>query len=496
MKKLTQCIALIFAFCFSMSFFVFLPKSSASASTTTSQDIATVLSPNFASKIDQIGINANEVDEFTPFNTINETRYGGNSYSPELKGSTSYKYINSTIKVDDSLIQYESETALNSANLALELWIEFDLKTNVIPRALTIKLQSEDEQNYVSWVLDVNTIKDLTNRSEASSNDLKIFGTKGNVPIGWVKINLPFANGSITGTVVDGKTFNISKLKIEQTTEENSDQPLSFYNIKIIKKQNNSDGITSEIQSYSQVVIKPSAKVLDSETKYYIGEIFPQFLTANSVYNECWIGRTNYLDLSNYNNLKIKVDTTVGNSSATYYAYGAGDFVIKSSTYTISYGVMYNGKFFGFLSDKIYAENYGKGVWIESESDDIEIGQTKKLYYKIHSAFSNATIEFFSSDENILKIKEVNTINNYILVESISKGTATIKILVRDDRLAGTEYEDSGLLNTDFKIDVVKETKKANTTSVVLWIGFGILSAGLIYLAIKAIIDVRKIEIK
>ena len=81
-------------------------------------------------------------------------------------------------------------------------------------------------------------------------------------------------------------------------------------------------------------------------------------------------------------------------------------------------------------------------------------------------------------------------------VETLKKGTAGIKITVTDDRLIGTSYEETGLVNTDFEIDVVKAEKNVNTTKVMLWIAFGLLMVGLVYLAVKAIIDARKIDIK
>ena len=59
-----------------------------------------------------------------------------------------------------------------------------------------------------------------------------------------------------------------------------------------------------------------------------------------------------------------------------------------------------------------------------------------------------------------------------------------------------TEFEDTGLKNEDFKVRVVKAEKNVDTTKVMLWIALGLLLAGLVYLAIKAIIDARKVEIK
>ena len=82
------------------------------------------------------------------------------------------------------------------------------------------------------------------------------------------------------------------------------------------------------------------------------------------------------------------------------------------------------------------------------------------------------------------------------MVETLKTGTAGIKITVTDDRLIGTDFEETGIINNEFEIEVVKQPKNTNTTKVMLWIAFGLLLAGLIYLAVKAIIDARKIEVK
>lgn len=494
MRKIAVSFALFFVFCFGLGFSSLLPiKQSVHAQ---EKELVTILGTNFASNIDSHGIDSSEVDDFTPFNTTTElSRLSGNSYTPNTTGTGSGKHIDSIITVDGNVQTYESQTALDSQELALEMWINFDMKTNIVPRALTIQISSGDANKLV-WTLDVNTIKSLTKKTKASSSDKSLFGTTENVPIGWVKLTLPFKNATETGSIIDDKKFTFNKFKITQTGEDNTEQKLGFYDIKIIKLASTSTVISSEIQDYSYVITKQNAKVSNEEDKYYIGETFPQFMSASEVYSVCWVGRINYLENDNYDKLKIMTDNGIGNSSSVYYSYGASDFILESASYTISYGLMYDNKFAGFLTDKIYVQNYGKGVWIESDTTKIEIGKTQKLYFKIHDAFRDANITFTSSDENVLKIKEVNVLNKYIIVETVSIGDATINILVVDDRLAGTEFEETGLTNGDFKVEVVKEQKKANTTVIMLWVGLGILVAGLIYLAVKAIMDARKVEVK
>ena len=230
--------------------------------------------------------------------------------------------------------------------------------------------------------------------------------------------------------------------------------------------------------------------------KFYKGEMFPQLLKKNEVFNACWIGDINYFDGSHENDFVVVADSGLGASSKSEFAYGSSTFSLNSSNYTISYGVRYNGKVVGLLSDNISVSDYGTGVWIDTNKDDITVGSTKKIFYTVHEAFSNASIKFESTNEEVLVIKEINFDNKYLVVETLKKGTAGIKITVTDDRLIGTSYEETGLVNTDFEIDVVKAEKNVNTTKVMLWIAFGLLMVGLVYLAVKAIIDARKIDIK
>lgn len=462
------------------------------------QTIATLLAPGFATEEGLVnhGILQSEVNDFTPMLDSAIVRLEGASYAPALKGSEGNKHIDSTINIESNISAVDA-SSIDVSKIALEFWVNIDMKPNLVTRGLTISLSDDAETNKVVWTITIDELRTLFIRDELSEYDAKIFGSVvSNAPIGWVKLTLPVVTGIVSGSLVSSGKFTFENLSIAQTAETASDQEMLFYNIKLVSIDASQTENTSYISSYSAIKIMQTAKVLDEDADYYIGERFPQFLSRRDFFHCCWIGKTNYLDGNNDSSLRILTDSGIGSSSKDYYAYGSSSFVIRSSQYTISYGLDYNGRFVGLLTETLLASNYGKGVWLDSTIEDIEVGKEIKIYFNVHNAFANATIKFTSTDEKVLEILEVNTINKYVVVKALKKGTAGISISVVDDRLQGTDYEDTGIINEDFEVDVVNPRKEVNTTEIMLWIAFGLMCIGLVYLAIKAIIDAKKIEIK
>lgn len=437
------------------------------------------------------------VDDYTPFDITKSTRFIGNSYTPTLVGEESRKHINAEFNVSADVSSFDASD-IKASTTALEIWVSFDRLATAITRGFSITITDDADTNSIVWNISVDELRTLITRDEESisDSDKAIFGAIGsNIPVGWVKFVLPVVSGTVTGELVSAGKLNITKCKIVQDDGVGADQPLSFYGIRLVKIDETNTAKTSEIASYSAIAIKPSAKVSNKE-KYYIGELYPKFMNVNDVFSACWIGRVNYLTGTNLNSLKVETDTGIGETPTTYYSYGAGDFLIKHTSYTLSYGLMYQNRFVRLLSDSISAQDYGKGVWLENDNKGLEIGATKKIYYTVHEAFSGAVVSFESTNKEVLKIVEVNEMNKFVVVEALKKGDAGIKITVTHDRLEGTEYETTGLINEDFEIEVVKPQKKANTTVIILWIGLGTILAVGLYFAIKSIIESRKIEIR
>lgn len=474
------------------------PKISNACSAEAGQTIATLLETNFATEesLANHGILASEVNTFTPMLDTALVRLDGVSYTPTLKGEEGHKHIDSTIDVSANVSGVDA-TDVNLTKSALEFWVNIDMKPNLITRGLTIILSDELGENKIVWAIATDEIRSLFTREELTDFDAKIFGSVvSNAPIGWVKLTLPIVAGAVTGELISSNKFTFKNLTISQTAETGSDQEMSFYNIKLVTINQSQTENSSYISSYSAIKLDSTAKVLADTEDYYIGERFPQFMSRRDVFLCCWIGNINYLDGAHDSSLKVLTDSGIGSSSKEYFPYGSSSFTIKASQYIISYGLDYGGRFVGLLTDTMFASNYGKGVWLDSSIEELEIGSETKIYFDVHQAFSNATIKFESTDEEILQISEVNTVNKYIIVKAIKKGDVGIEITITDDRLQGTDYEETGIINTDFEIEVVKVAKKVNTTQVMLWIAFGLLCVGLIYLAIKAIIDSKKIEIR
>lgn len=498
MKKVVSCFfALLLVVVFGIGLVSF-PKLSVGATGTNTE--ITILDNDFASTDESLakyGILENQVSNITPVSPSGYQRFEGKSFVPDLTGEENNKYVNSSINVDESVLTLNaSDYTLDS--MALELWIRFDMKPGQITRGLEVELASADGVNKISWKMTAGELKTLATRENLSQLDQKLFGNDvNNAIVGWVKFTLPISVGVINGEMVSGGKFTFSKLNLKQTTDVASEVALMIFDVKIVSETTDAkDRITSKINNYCSVSIKPSASVLNGDDEFYYGEIFPQFLSTKAVYSSLFVGNEDYLDGTHSADLKIRVNTGLSSNSIAYFSHGSYNFKLSSHNYNIAYGFFYNDKFISVLADDIVVSDYGKGVWLEEIEDAFRVGEQKKISYNVHKAFKNATINFESTNEEVLKIVEVNKSSRYIVVECVKTGNAGINILVEDSRLEGTEFEDTGLKNEDFKVRVVKAEKNVDTTKVMLWIALGLLLAGLVYLAIKAIIDARKVEIK
>lgn len=463
-----------------------------------SQEIV-ILDRNFASNESSLasyGILESETSQNLPVFVDGQEKVQGKSFAPELSGDATNKYIDSSINVDSSVASLNTnDFQLNK--MALEMWVRFDLKPGQMTRGLCVELASQDGTNKIYWNMSVQELKSLVTRTELNEYDKKLFDNDiNNATIGWVKLSLPISVGITTGELVTENKFNFTKLNLKQTTSYASEVKLEFFDIKIVEKDVDAkDRITSKINDYCIVLVKSSAEV-DDGSDYYIGELFPQFLATKSVYSSLYVGDENYLDGNHYNDLKIRVDSGLAGNSVEYYSYGSYNFKMQSHNYNISYGFYCNERFISVLSDNITVSDYGKGVWLEEIDGNFRVGDTKKINYTVHKAFNNAKINFETTNDEIIKIVEVNKTSHYIVVECLKTGNVGINIKIEDARLEGTEFEDVGISNQDYKIQVLKMEKNTNTTKVMLWVALGLLSAGLVYVAIKAIIDSRKVEVK
>lgn len=472
-----------------------------SAETTTTPYL---LSPDFNTsenfneyKIDsdeQSGYKTTEVENFAPYDETESKQLVGQSLNPSLVGEEEYlKHIDLKLNIKH-LVEDISNTSLN----ALSFWMFLDYRADSIDRGLTIELLDDANQTIVSWEFSNTDLQQNLQRTNLSTSDTKIFGANTNsAPVGWVEVSLPFATDTDHKELISTDKYTFTRLRICQTLGESDVEPISFYGIKLISLTQTEPKNVFLTTSYSQIHKLSNAVIYEEGEKFYIGESFPQFKMVNEVFSICRVGKVNYLEHEHRSKFKVRTKSGFDSAVSVDHEYGAGDFVLESSSYTISYGFYYDtNKFIPVLTGNINVSNYGKGVWFDSDLEEIEIGQQKKIFFDVHDAFKLATINFTSSDEEILKIVEVDLVQNYVLVEGIKKGDAKIVISVMDGRLEGTKHEETGLVNDDFSLSVVKAKSNANTTVILLWITLGLLIAGLIYLAVKAIIDVKKIQVK
>lgn len=497
MKKLRVIVAGVLCLCTLVLGFGVQPKKNAkSAQTNTTYSI---LSSDFASSLESLtslGISETNVDDYTPYNNLTYSRMGGKSYRPNISGEEGHKIVNTTLNVSTMASKIDLSGVQDKNDLALSMWVNFDTKLSNITKSLTVTLTDDSNSNSISWTIDGLTFQNLLNRDEIGEYDELIFGSKALALIGWCQLELPFSKSTTVGSIINGAGVVFTKLIIAQSGAEFADdQPLSFYDIHLKEDENLTD-YKAFIQDYANISIKSGVKAVDNQKSYYIGETFADSLTKSQVFNACYVGRVNYLDPNNNNLLVVEANPEMGSSSIKTFSYGVGTFKIEEDSYKIKYCIKYNGKNYSVLSGTLNASNYGKGIWIEPIEEDLIIGKEYALSYDIHKAFTGDIITFLSSDESVLKIVSIDKTNKSITVKAVKVGSVTITATLQDDRLVGTDYEDTGIINDNFTVKVVKEAKKANTTKIMLWIALGIILAILVYVAVKEIIKIRKIEVK
>ena len=94
-----------------------------------------------------------------------------------------------------------------------------------------------------------------------------------------------------------------------------------------------------------------------------------------------------------------------------------------------------DGNFVALKRFVVKAQSYGSGVWFDDDEVTINIGEIYELKYHIHSAFKDAVIEFEASDDKIIEIVEIDSVNQVVKIKGLKKGESGITIKVYDDRL-------------------------------------------------------------
>lgn len=454
-----------------------------------------LLSPNFANSIESLvslGIDSSEIDDFTPYNENNYQRMSGKSLAPKVDGEEGNKKINKSINLS-SIFSTIDVPDNDTTDFVFNTWMFFDEKLINITKGISFVLSDDMGENKIKFELGGEALQALLTRTSLTGYDDLIFSSVTNAKVGWCYLSIPFTSGVITGDIATGNKFNLTKLTITQEENHPAVLPISFYDISL-SVDNTITETKVKIQEYANIKLREAVVVEDGK-HYYMGEYFDDVLTGSEVFIACYIGRENYLNQANISKLVAEADPGLGRDKIVEFNYGSNGFKMVHASYDLRYCIKYNGNNYSLLADKLIVSSYGKGVWLKPITGDLVMGKEYKLFYEVHEAFSGDLITFTSSDEEVLKIVDVNKLERYIIVKAEKKGDATIKIVLTDDRLIDTSNEE-GLVNEDFSISVVKETKNVNTTKVLLWITLGLFIAGLIYLAVRAIISARKVEVK
>ena len=515
-------LSIIFSFIFAMMVFIptgfLISKNNLSDNNNTANAILNsgklfkILPKNYDST--DYNIQTEEIYNFTPFNQTTKSRLMGKSWKPSsvIVGediTTRHILDNITIPnystTDSESLYFADLTSYETYNdvlngFCLSFWIYFDT-TNLRTTEFTLT----DGTNTLKWSLSAQTLANLLEKQENSVQDNAIFGD--NVPYSWNYIKLPFALATTkSGFVVDNqsnpsKFVQFTTFAVTQDSSKGQDALFSLYDISI-EESNLTTFSVSEKQDYCIFGIDNT--VLE-DREYYINEYADAFPIVTQLITYCWVGDTNYLANLDQNVLKelfkIEVVPSIenGNNQKNTFVFGSGNFKVSYLEYQIYYCLVYQNSNIQLLRETITAKSYGDGIWFESTTTDLKVGDKKKVYYEVSNVFDGYgfDISFSSSDDSILKIvqDDKSRQNGYIIVEAIAEGKATLNIAFSSERLSQkTDIEELSAVSKEF---VIKEAdSNISTTVVLMLVGLGLAIAGGIYFAIKAIIDARKLEVK
>lgn len=496
MRKIFNISILIVSFCAVVLTMVCFPVSGIVEAS--GQEVKySILDANVGSTLESLtnyGIDESILNANTPYDSSAMTKMAGRSIAPPISGQDGYKITNFNLNITHKM-EAADLTGVNVNNLVLNVWVNFNKRQTDLSRGIKIELSSSDGISKLTWTLDIVTLENLLYREQISNYDKLVFGSKELVKMGWCRLELPVSSAQKIGEIVKNNKFVFTNLNIMQTDNHiPGNEPLLLYDIFFVNNAAITE-ITVTVQDFANIVVDSNAVVVNPNKYYYKGEYYEDTLSVSQVFDACYIGGIDYLNTGNSNLLIVEaVPDTVGDTKT--FAYGSGSFKIEQDSYKIKYCIKFNGKNISIISGTLNASSYGKGIWIEPISKTITKGSTFELKYDFHQAFRGDFISFESSDEEIFTIKSVDYLTKTIVIEALKVGDAKVIAKINDDRLSGTDYEETGIINDTFTVSVKKEIKTNNTTKILLWVGLSVIVAGFLAYGVHEIIKGRKLEVK
>lgn len=446
------------------------------------------------------GLSSQEKTDFAPLGE-NKQEMSGSSWVPQKNGG---------YNIDDEILFAGSVEGLNTNKLYMKVWIYFPY---FLTNDLVITLSDETNTNSIEWSLETSRgaqgelagfsalLKKNYQNDFPGSIDLKFY-SEDNVPFGWNLIVLPFSKGSKTGEVVSAGELVVNTLHIKQNELMQSAEQLYVHSIQFGSSEQ-TNIFVDKSQEFVRVEFSQDLKSLVNG-EHYINEYFnlPEIAyseeNTKGIFKAVRFGETNVLKeegFSQYFSLKI---------NDVNYEYGS-KFHIQNVENTIKFMVK------NPLDSKpavlvglvvLKASSYGTGVWFVSDELNMEVGHTQKISYKIHKAFTGATITFSSLDNSVAEIIDVDSEHQTVTIRAKKAGEVNIRIKVQDPILYGyspdgtTIVEEDGLINDRLlvKVSVVKDTSKP--VKIVLWVAFGGVVVYLGYLLVAWYKKSRNFEVK
>jgi len=440
-----------------------------------------LLPPDFNSMASEYNISSQQTSPFTPFDTENEVRFSGMSFS-FIKGDDN--------KIDNQYIYVDNYDIPLGKDYSLFMWIYFD---SIHLHDLTITLELENGST-ISWAFTYTELQNLVKKNSEIS--------LGELPYAWNKIELPFYLAEITGEIYSsGKLIVANKLIVNYTSNrilENSETEelvnLSFSNLLFYDIYISDSTIISDYSVIKQQYRFASFNFFPEEilNSVCVGDSLTLPTSLNKAVKYAWNGSDNLKTLSTVS-WRIILKTPDENSYL-YPSFGDTIEFDKEGTYQLYYQCFdtYYSNTKPIVSGvQNIIVNTLNPIYFDKSTLKAEVGKTYVINVYSSSLFTEVSDFTFTSSDGVL----VEYKNKGVIEVTANKvGNHNIEVSVKGKRPASPNEKE---YKVSFKITASSPKHKDNTTlKVILWSILGIFVVALLIFGIKKVVKANKYDVK
>lgn len=471
---------------------------------------------------------ASNTIQFTPLKKVSGeytgVRMEGTSFKPQKNESDKTMFPQST-KLGSLFSGMNGVSQTEISNYGVKIWMYFDSNINQAGACYELEVGFTDSSDQTKKIVFNLTSQGIRSMVEDYDNSVLAGGIRENnnnfdssfeyLPYGWVQVSFPLSKATGLASVatnVEDETYNLSTLDslyISQSVGTYTPSFVYFYSVELLGGYLPTSNIVAvDHQPFAFAIVDTEKVEGMTKESLFIGEYF-NLPTIQDVFKCAWLGEKNLLteDYATSNYFVVKVKHS-GEERTYFYGTNSEDlkdderrsFKMTSGEYILSFCFGKNDGYYPAVASVIRFTpgDYGTGVWFTQNSIELKVGETAELSYKIHEVFDFAGFlpKFKSSNETVVRIKNIDYATQKVTIEAISEGSANIEIIVYDDRInTYTDLED-GIHNSNFSVSVERTKKDVDVVAILLYITAGMFVVYLGFMLYKVIKNRNNYEVR